>query len=183
MKDDRDTDEALILKFKAGNKEALAILVKRWHRPFCNKAYWITRDKSAAKDIAQDSWSTIIQKIESLDEPKKFKYWAYRIVCNKSTDWLRLQSKNVRFSEGYNLQANPTKKDHSADEHLKKLLLDAINNLPQNQKMVVRLFYLKSYSLKQISDLLNISIGTTKSRLFHAREKLKTTLKHKNYEN
>jgi RNA polymerase sigma-70 factor (ECF subfamily) len=48
--------------------------------------------------------------------------------------------------------------------------------------MVIRLFYKENYTLKEISDLLQLSIGTTKSRLFHAREKLKTKLKYSDYE-
>ena len=72
---------------------------------------------------------------------------------------------------------------HTENENLKVLLLKEINNLPIKQKQVVRLFYLEELSLKQISEILNISIGTAKSRLFHAREKLKTILKHRNYEN
>jgi RNA polymerase sigma factor (sigma-70 family) len=59
-------------------------------------------------------------------------------------------------------------------------LSKAIKTLPTKQQMVIKLFYVEEYSLKQISDLLNISLGTTKSRLFHAREKLKLILKEKN---
>jgi RNA polymerase sigma factor (sigma-70 family) len=54
--------------------------------------------------------------------------------------------------------------------------------LPRNQKMIMKLFYIEDYSLIQISEALHISVGTAKSRLFHAREKLKKSLKHRNYE-
>ena len=183
MHNDQHTDEALILAYKAGDKQALNTLVRRWHRPFCDKAYWMTRDKNAAKDIAQDSWTTIIDRIEVLKDPAKFKFWAYRIVCNKSTDWLRLRSKQVRFPEHYDQQVNDDIKDEPRDKLVKQTLLSAIGKLPDNQRIIVRLFYLESYSLIQISELLGISVGTAKSRLFHAREKLKKTLKHYNYEN
>ena len=92
MKSNQSIDEELVEAYKAGDKKALATLVKRWHKLFCDKAYWLVKDKDVAKDIAQESWSVIINKIDSLNDPKQFKYWAYRIVCNKSTDWLRLQS-------------------------------------------------------------------------------------------
>ena len=183
MKTDQSIDEKLVEAYKAGDKKALAALVKRWHKLFCNKAYWLVKDKDAAKDIAQDSWTTIINKIDKLKEPKQFKYWAYRIVCNKSTDWLRLKSKNQKQTIGYQHEIESDDKDYSENEQLKQALLKAINKLPINQKAVVRLFYIESYSLKQISDLQHISVGTAKSRLFHAREKLKTILKHKDYEN
>lgn len=183
MKTDQSIDEKLVEAYKSGDKKALAALVKRWHKLFCDKAYWLVKDKDVAKDIAQDSWTIIINKIEYLKEPKQFKFWAYRIVCNKATDWLRWQSKNENQSIRKHIQLKSDDEEYSENENLKLRLLKAINELPTVQKEVISLFYIESYTLKQISDLLEISIGTTKSRLFHAREKLKTTLKHNNYEN
>ncbi len=179
MKTDQSIDEKLVKAYKAGDKKALAALVKRWHKLFCDKAHWLVKDKDAAKDIAQDSWTIIINKIDGLKEPKQFKYWAYRIVCNKSTDWLRLQSKAYKHSIGYDVEIESNAIEYSENEHLKKALLIAINELPKDQKTVVRLFYIESYNLKQISDLLVISLGTAKSRLFYAREKLKKELNSK----
>ncbi|MEE9364686.1 MAG: sigma-70 family RNA polymerase sigma factor [Cellulophaga sp.] len=62
-------------------------------------------------------------------------------------------------------------------ENKLKLLLDTIKELPDQQQLVLRLFYLNEYSLKEISEVLAISVGTVKSRLFHAREKLKSIFK------
>lgn len=183
MKTDQTIDEELVEAYKSGDKKALAALVKRWHKLFCDKAYWLVKDKDAAKDIAQDSWTIIIHKIESLKEPKQFKFWAYRIVCNKATDWLRLQSKSQKQTVSYNQDIESDDNAHSENENIKRILLKAVHELPSHQKKVVRLFYIESYSLKQISELLEISVGTAKSRLFHAREKLKTILKKYKYEN
>ncbi len=175
----RDNDEVLVIRLQQGDKTALTNLVKRWHKLFCDKAYWMVKDRDVAKDIAQDSWTLIIKKIDRLKDPKQFKYWAYRIVCNTSTDWLRIQSKSHKQTIGYDLEIESNAIEYSENEHLKKALLIAIDELPAHQKTVVRLFYIESYSLKQISDLLAISLGTAKSRLFHAREKLKKVLKTK----
>lgn len=183
MKTDQSIDEKLVKAYRAGDKKALAILVKRWHKLFCNKAYWLVKDKDVAKDIAQDSWTTIISKIDKLKEPKHFKYWAYRIVCNKATDWLRLQSKNQKRTVRHNFEIERQNTKYAENKELKPKLLKAINDLPINQKTVIGLFYIESYSLNQISELEEISVGTVKSRLFHAREKLKTILKHTDYEN
>ncbi len=179
MKTDQNIDEKLVEAYKAGDHKALAVLVRRWHKLFCNKAYWLVKDRDAAKDIAQDSWTVIIKKIDSLKDSKQFKYWAYRIVCNKSTDWLRLQSKKHKQTIGYDLEIEGNTIEYSENEHLKQAVLKAINELPVHQQTVVRLFYIESYSLKQISDMIDISIGTAKSRLFHAREKLKKELNSK----
>jgi RNA polymerase sigma-70 factor (ECF subfamily) len=177
LKTDQDIDESLVKAYLAGDKKALATLVKRWHKLFCDKAYWMVKDKDAAKDIAQESWTVIISKMEGLKTPKQFKFWAYRIVINKSTDWLRVQSKNQKNYFNYNANLSSEEEVVVDDSALKNRLLKAIQELPEGQKAVIKLFYLESYSIKQISDMLDISAGTTKSRLFHAREKLKETLK------
>ncbi len=59
---------------------------------------------------------------------------------------------------------------------LQKLQL-MIRVLPKDQQVVLRLFYTEEYSLKEISEILEISVGAVKSRLFHARERLKISLK------
>ena len=183
MKTKQHIDAKLIKAYKAGDNNALAILVKRWHKLFCDKAHWLVKDKDVAKDIAQDSWSIIIEKIDSLNDPKQFKYWAYRIIINKSTDWLRLQSKKQKESFNHHIEFSNSEKVYSENEYLKHKLSKAIDSLPNGQKVVIKLFYMELYSLKEIGDLLGISVGTAKSRLFYAREKLKTILKYKDYEN
>ncbi|WP_370003037.1 RNA polymerase sigma factor, partial [Winogradskyella sp.] len=175
MRANNNIDKELVEAYLAGDKTALATLVKRWHKLFCDKAYWLVKDKDVAKDIAQDSWTTIIHKIDKLKNPNQFKYWAFRIVCNKSTDWLRQQTKNQKRIIGYDMEIESREGHYSKDQIQKQILLEAINALPTNQNEVVKLFYHQDYSLKQISELLNISVGTAKSRLFHAREKLKNT--------
>jgi RNA polymerase sigma-70 factor (ECF subfamily) len=139
----------------------------------------MVKDKDASKDIAQDSWTVIINKIDSLKDRRQFKFWAYRIIINKSTDWLRIQTKNRLNKGDYSAYISVNDETVTGISQLKKNLLKAIQTLPDGQKAVIKLFYLESYSIKQISELLNISAGTTKSRLFHAREKLKQTLKQK----
>lgn len=181
---DKKVDAQLVSEYRSGNRMALAKLVRRWHKPFCNKAYWIVNDADLAKDIAQDSWATIISKIHSLKDERSFGSWALRIVYSKSLDELRKNSRKRTREEAYrNEIENKTVTDASNDnQQLKLQILDTIKRLPERQQMVLKLFYVEDYSLKEISDLLNISIGTTKSRLFHARETLKKTLKKENNE-
>lgn len=177
------TDETLVLQLQSGDKKALPKLVKRWHKAFCDKAFWITKNKEIAKDIAQESWKTIIYKIDTLKEARSFGHWALRIVYTKSLDYLRQQNiKRLKEAE-FSKSQSTLVEDYTEDNKLKEALLKAIKRLPDEQQRVIRLFYTENYSLIEISKLLNISIGTAKSRLFHAREKLKITLKNKNYEN
>ncbi|MDD7887010.1 RNA polymerase sigma factor [Flavivirga sp. 57AJ16] len=60
----RKIDKQLVLDYQSGNKKALVFLVKRWHRLFCEKAFYILKDADVAKDVTQDCWDIIIDKID-----------------------------------------------------------------------------------------------------------------------
>ena len=171
-----DSDENLVLQIQSGNYKALPELVKRWHKEFCNKAYWLTKDTELSKDIAQDSWKTIIAKVNDLKDPKSFKSWALRIVYSKSLDALRANQRKQNELQSYANSQIDVDEEIIDNSDLKKKLIKAINGLPEQQQMVIKLFYVENYSLKQIGKLLNISVGTAKSRLFHARENLKLNI-------
>ena len=177
------SDAYLVQRLQSGDKSALNVLVRKWHKLFCDKAYWLVKDKDIAKDIAQESWLIIIDSINKLKNPEQFKFWAYRIVINKSTDWLRVQTRQRKKAIMNSADIKDDKSDYSEKEQLKLSMSKAIRDLPHQQKLVIQLFYTQAYSLEQISEILDVSVGTVKSRLFHAREKLKTILKTRNYEN
>lgn len=176
-------DGKLVLEYQSGNTKSLALLVKYWHKAFCNKAFWLVKDADVAKDIAQDSWNVIINNINRLNEPDSFGSWALRIVSNKSLDWIKTNRTKRNKLEAYKYEQDIVEEAYCDDTFLREALLKAIKALPVNQQIVIRLFYVEGYALKDISKTLKISVGTSKSRLFHAREKLKLILKKRNYEN
>jgi len=178
-KNQSKVDGALVLSYQNGDTNALPKLVKRWHKRLCNKAFWMVKDADLAKDIAQDSWKTIIEKLNGLKDANSFGSWASRIVYRKSLDWLRSNKKERENLKGYQ-KDNFVEVSNSEDNvGLQKTLLKAIKSLPDSQQHVIKLFYVEDYTLKEIGDMLGISVGTAKSRLFHAREKLKQKLKVK----
>lgn len=181
-KKQRLRDSKLILDYQSGKTNALPILVQHWHKTFCDKAYWLVKDADVAKDIAQDSWGVIISKIGQLKNPESFGGWALRIVYTKSINWINSNKRLHQNLENYKYEQEIIDLERTDDTLIKEALLKMIKTLPENQQVVIRLFYLQEYSLKEISDILKISVGTAKSRLFHAREKLKQILKHRNYE-
>jgi RNA polymerase sigma-70 factor (ECF subfamily) len=99
-----------------------------------------------------------------------------RIVTRKTIDILRQnKTKREKLKQYQYSNLEGTNNDEKNTEIIK--LQEAIKSLPNNQQIVLRLFYTQEYSLFEIGNILDISIGTVKSRLFHAREKLKTILK------
>ncbi|NNC70869.1 MAG: RNA polymerase sigma factor [Flavobacteriaceae bacterium] len=189
---ERVFDGLLVLQCRSGDKKAYSLLVKRWHQKLCKQAYWYTKDINLAKDVAQDSWAVIFKKLNTLSDPNSFGSWALSIVNRKSIDYLRKVSRRNEHLKTYYKELDLGEKDeahknstidnghtHSSDS---QIIVKAIKELPENQQAVLQLFYVEEYSVLEISKILNISRGTVKSRLFYAREKLKSILKNKNHE-
>ncbi|WP_222983728.1 RNA polymerase sigma factor [Flagellimonas meishanensis] len=174
---DRVFDGLLVLEYRSGNKKSLSLLVKRHHLRLCRHAYGYTKDFEASKDIVQDAWSSIIHNMQSLKKPNSFGSWATMIVTRKSLDYLNKKNRDRIKLEDYSYDTETLEGPDETEPEIQHLLV-AIKELPENQRMVLRLFYVEEYSLKEIADILEVSVGTIKSRLFHAREKLKMILKN-----
>lgn len=179
MRKDKHIDSSLVNDYQNGNSAALVQLVKRWHKDFCKKAFFIVKDSEVAKDVAQESWQTIIKKLDSLKDASSFGSWALRIVNNKAIDVLRVQSRLTKTKSELK-KVYEIEEPHTENKELKNLLLRGIQDLTVEQRQVIWLFYLNEYTLSEIAELLKIKKGTVKSRLFHAREKLKIILKADN---
>jgi len=179
-KQQNQQDAALIVLYQSGKKEVLALLVKRWHVQFCKLAFWYCKDAQIAKDIAQDSWLVIFKKLQDLKEPEKFKSWAISIINHKAVDWIRKSNREQNtlhklYDESSKVTTEERHDGYSDSIHQKMKI--EIARLPEHHQTVLKLFYIEEMSLKKIGELLGISVGTAKSRLFHARERLKKRMK------
>ena len=77
------SDSFLVLDFKSGNEQALVLLVERWHKILCEKAFWVLKDADLSKDVAQECWKMVILNINNLKDPNSFGGWISRIVYRK----------------------------------------------------------------------------------------------------
>lgn len=170
-------DALLVISYRGGNKKALGLLVKRWNKKFCVHAYRYTKDWELAKDVTQDTWQVIMAKIHFLKDPNSFGSWALTIVSRKAMNTIKKGRRLVR-DEGKitGLQEDTLEEFKKNDNQLSSLLV-ALSNLPPEQQMVLKLFYLQAYSIKEISEITQVSSNTVKTRLFRGRENLKKTIK------
>ena len=176
-KREQPTDGFLILQYRGGNIAVLSELVRRYHKLFCEKAYWITKDKEVAKDIAQESWIIIMNKLHTLENVDSFKSWAFRIIYTRAIDAVKHNNKENKKLASFRIAESDTQSSEDQSDLIHKALLKAIQELPKEKQDIIRLFYAEEYSLIEISNFLKIPVGTVKSRLFKAREKLKSILK------
>lgn len=159
-------DEMLVMDCQSGRVEAMEMLVTRWQRRLWRYAYNLTGNTEAAWDITQESWLGIIRGIYRLNDPARFRPWAYRIVTNKANDWIR-KNETVKKISINEIQGHQQKE--KKDIGLKELM----EKLDIRKRAVLNLYYFEQLSVPEISVSLNIPEGTVKSRLDNARKELK----------
>ena len=143
---------------------------------FYKTAKIILKNDDDVYDALQDALISMYQNYYSLKDKKLFSTWGTRIVINKCYDFLRKQKNNVlAFDEIVENSAEMSSFDeYDIDKYgIKKVMNE---NLSEEQKLVIILFYYDDYSLKDISKILDIPEGTVKSRLSKARDILKEKL-------
>lgn len=159
-------DQLLVMDAQDGSGKAMDKLVSRWQRQFWSHAYRLTSDEQAAWDVTQQSWIAIIKGLPRLNDPANFNAWSYRIVTNKSIDWLR-RNRLVKHTRIEDI-AEPACKEEK-DICIKELL----EKLDVKKRAAVCLYYFEQLSIPEVAASLNISVGTVKSRLYAARNELK----------
>jgi RNA polymerase sigma-70 factor (ECF subfamily) len=159
-------DEILVMDCQIGRAEALEMLVSRWQKRLWQYAYNLTENTEAAWDITQESWLGIIRGIGRLDDPARFRCWAYRIVTNKANDWIK-KTKAVKQTSIEEIQ------DHQCKDKKDTGVKELLQKLDIRKRAVLSLYYFEQLSVSEISVSLNIPEGTVKSRLYEARKELK----------
>jgi len=163
-------NELLVMRTQNGDMEAFSLLVKRCHPALLRQAYRLTRDEEAALDVAQEVWKAITNGIYKLKSPAAFSTWSYKIVSNKAANWIKDQQKLRSLK---NEQEVVIEEDQDETLNNIELIKKALNELPIKSKTILSMFYIDNHSVKKISEILSLSEGTVKSRLFYARKMLK----------
>jgi RNA polymerase sigma-70 factor (ECF subfamily) len=179
-------DDWLVLAAQGGSAEAFETLAERWHRRIVAHAYRRLSHAEGAAEAAQEAWLAIARGLSSLDDPARFSSWAYRIVDRKAVDWLRNRRRSRamddRIGQDPDLRSRavspPADDPSGAPDRLEAVdrLRRELRRLPAEQQALLALFYTEGRSVRQIADALDIPEGTVKSRLFHARQQLKSRL-------
>lgn len=170
---------------KKGNQHAFSKLFELTNQSAYYTALKITKKQQDAEDIVQDAYIKAFTSLESLTNEDKFESWFNCIVANKCRDLLKkkkpeLFSKFETDDSDIAFEDTLENKDMSLlpesvteNEALRKLIMDCIEKLPDEQRVCVVMFYYDELSVKEIAQALRIPEGTVKSRLSKARKTLK----------
>jgi RNA polymerase sigma-70 factor (ECF subfamily) len=185
------TDAELMLAFAAGELEAFTMLVDRYQKPLVNFFYAQCRDLQTAEDCAQDVFLKLYHYAARYQQQAKFSTFLFRVAKNYWIDIYRSRKSRptqismdrpVGTDEAGSLsdvlpgKASPPEGTLEQDE-LRDLLNQAVGQLPEEHQMVVILSEQQGMKYQEIAAVLDIPVGTVKSRMHSAMRKLREILK------
>ena len=142
-------------------------------------AFYLTRNQEDAEDLVQDTYLKVIQNPDSFSVPTNLKAWVFTIMRNTFINGYRRKQKSKVFtdeSENSVFTSTATVSNDAADLPLYvSEITTAISSMKDNQRDAFELF-VDGFKYQEIADMLDISIGTVKSRIFFARQKLMSNL-------
>ncbi len=175
---DVDTDQDVITRILAGERDAFAMLIGRYSDPLYRHALGMTGSPDVAEDILQTSF---IKAYHHLGEVRgRFDAWLFRIVANGCKDWL----KNIRRTHlSYDEDDQPSSYA-SPDEDLDRTELrtdldSALAQLAPSLREAFIMKHVEGRSYEEMADLLGTTVGALKMRVHRAREALQTLLEEK----
>lgn len=162
-------ERKLVKEAQWGSREALAELYSaHWARAH-RAAYLVVHDAAAAEDIAQDAFLAAVDALDRFDWRRPFAPWLHRIVVNRAIDWTRREALRRKVDDPASLP-DPESPPRAVGEDM----MEALVQLPPEQRAVVVLRYLLEYTPGEIARMLDLPRGTVNSRLRRALDQLRT---------
>lgn len=170
-----------ISRCKLGDKEAFQELLQTVEKKALATAYFLSGKRGIAEDILQETYMKCFMEIDKLKDPEAFKVWFFRILVRTGWKMSKKQSMLVPTnitSENEALFYNEKQNEENIIDtyETKHIVKSAINNLSENLKTVVILYYFNDMSIEEISKVTGCFKATVKSRLFYARGALKKAI-------
>lgn len=186
------SDAELVAAFQKGKLAAFQALVDRHQRSLINFFYHLSWDRQTAEDCAQEVFLRLYSHLGRYEPQAKFTTFLFRVARNLWIDRVRseashggrpvsLEAVAARDGEGASLAArlsadSPAPPDVLSRREAQETLKGALDRLPEEQKAVVILSQLQGMKYQEIAQILDIPVGTVKSRMHTAMERLKELL-------
>jgi RNA polymerase sigma-70 factor, ECF subfamily len=180
---DAPTDERLLADYLRGQTSGFELLVRRYAQELHQFAQRLTGDSMTAEDVVQETFLQVHHSAASFDPKRRFKPWLFTIAANKARDQLRrrMRRKEVPFEAQLNndgeirqrfldlLSADTdTPDDELALEERRRIVRTLVEEMPDKLREVLILAYFHRFPYKEIGEILNVPLGTVKSRLHAA---------------
>ena len=174
------SDEQLLLKYTQGDHSAFETLVERYRRELFHFLVRFIGDPALAEDVFQETFLQVHLSAEGFDMTRRLKPWLFTIAANKARDALRSRFRRATAqldAEVYGNQEDATRfvdlmpanipqpsealSNHETANSVRKI----VEQMPENLRLVLLLSYFHELPYKEIADILEVPLGTVKSRL------------------
>jgi RNA polymerase sigma-70 factor, ECF subfamily len=191
------TDEELLLDYRSrSDRPAFEELVRRYEKELYGYLRHYLGDAEMADDVFQQTFLQIHLKCDQFEEGRKVRPWLYTVATNQAIDYQRRNRRHKIISLDHRMQRNvegemgtlvelldgeevgPSEEAEAAEQQ--DQLRKAIDELPEQTRQVVMLVYFKGLKYREAAEVLDIPVGTVKSRLHAAVQKLSESLTHIN---
>lgn len=183
-------DAEWVLDALAGNENVYKLIVNKYEKALYFFIIKMIRDREIIPDLIQEIFTKAFSNLESYNSQFAFSTWLYRIATNHTIDYLRkkkLQTLSIDepvSTKDGDMQMELPDTSFEADKSViqqqrKKIIDKAIEELPEKYRMVIQMRHMEEKSYQEISDILDLPLGTVKAHIFRARELLYKYLKDK----
>jgi RNA polymerase sigma-70 factor, ECF subfamily len=172
-------DELQLIELcKENNLEAFEKLILTYETKIYNLCFYILKNKEDALDASQEVCIKIYKSIGKFKGDSKFSTWVYRITYNTCIDNVKKRKEDVPYDDFINTEASEDSKVDGIVENkeLKQEIKSCIMGLNEDFRSIIILRDIDGLSYQEIAGILNIGVGTVKSRLSRARDNLKNEL-------
>jgi RNA polymerase sigma-70 factor, ECF subfamily len=191
-------DAALVADLKAGSEEAFAVLIAQYHQPLYSLIARSLNDPADAADITQEVFIKVFRSIRGFHGEASLRTWLYRIALHEASNqrrwWSRHKRQEITIDSptdsesdddgGLCLSATLADQgnspfDNAAQAEVQQRVEGALRLLPEAFRTVVILREIEGFAYEEISEILNVNLGTVKSRLTRGRSALRALLVNK----
>jgi RNA polymerase sigma-70 factor (ECF subfamily) len=191
-------EAALVAELRAGSERAFAELIAQYHQPLYSLIARSLQDPSEASDITQEVFIKVFRSIRSFHGDASLRTWLYRIALHEASNrrrwWKRHRRQEVAIdapccaqcdaeAEGESQPLAATLADggvspfdHAAQTELRGRVEEALRQVPEAFRSVVVLREIEGFTYEEIAEILQVNLGTVKSRLMRGRAALRTLL-------
>lgn len=180
---DRERDADLVTAGLSGDRKALEELVGQYYRPIYKVAFRILNDAEASADVTQMTFLSAFEKLHSYDPSYKFFSWICRIAINHSLELTRRRGLAEQKAHLELVRHGPEDPgERLAEEESGQAVSRMLMALNEDNRIVLVLRHYSELSYDEIANVLKIPVKTVRSRLYSARQQLKTELKRSGHE-
>ncbi len=169
---ERLLDQILVLRYLAGDDNAVEKLVERYQGPLRYFVRHLLGAAGGADDVLQDVWLTVIRKLRTLRSPASFSTWLYRVARNRTYQELRKKKQFIEMKESVALPDGFEDEDRFSPDDAARIHV-CLGRLKAEHREVLMLRFLQNMPYEDIAEVTSCNPGTVKSRIYYAKRALR----------